>query len=124
MAKGGRRCTVREQLRETLLQVLARRARGELPALQRIIVETSGLADPSPILGTILSDENLNEYIQLGPCVTTFDALEGIETLGRFAEAAAQLAAADRVIVTKTDLADSNSAGSAGDSHSRRQSIV
>jgi G3E family GTPase len=100
-------CTVLGQLQQTLLHILTRRARGELPELQRIIVETSGLADPTPILGTVLSDENLHEYIKVGPCVTTFDALEGLQTLKEFAEAAPQLAAADRVIVTKTDLAGS-----------------
>ncbi|WGS54900.1 GTP-binding protein (plasmid) [Paraburkholderia sp. D15] len=100
-------CTVLGQLQQTLLHILTRRARGELPELQRIIVETSGLADPTPILGTVLSDENLHEYIKVGPCVTAFDALEGLQTLKEFAEAAPQLAAADRVIVTKTDLADS-----------------
>lgn len=100
-------CTVLGQLQQTLLHVLTRRARGELPALERIVIETSGLADPTPILGTILSDENLEEYIRVGPCVTTFDALEGLQTLEQFAEVAPQLAAADRVIVTKTDLADS-----------------
>lgn len=105
-------CTVLERLREALLNVLTRRARGELPRLERIIVETSGLADPAPILGTILSDENLDEYIRVGPCVATFDALEGLHTLGRFTEAATQLAAADRVIVTKSDLADSASLAS------------
>ncbi|CAH2904481.1 MAG: hypothetical protein PPHEMADE_5408 [uncultured Paraburkholderia sp.] len=99
-------CTVLDQLQQTLLQILTRRARGELSALQRIIVETSGLADPAPILGTVLSDENLDEYIRVGPCVTTFDALEGLETLEHYAEASSQLAAADRVIVTKTDLVD------------------
>jgi G3E family GTPase len=98
-------CTVREDLRVALLQILTRRARGELPALERLVIETSGLADPGPVLGTILSDENLNEYIRIGACITTFDALEGIESLGRFAEASSQLAAADTVALTKTDLA-------------------
>ncbi|MFC4275350.1 CobW family GTP-binding protein [Achromobacter aloeverae] len=100
-------CTVLSELQRTLLHILARRERGELPGLQRIIVETSGLADPAPILGTVLSDENLAEYIQVGPCVTTFDALEGLHTLERYPEAVAQVAAADRVIVTKSDLSDS-----------------
>jgi len=97
-------CTVLEELRSTLLEILRRRAAGELPALQRIIIETSGLADPGPILGTILSDENLEEYIHVGPCITTFDALEGADSLKRYPEAVAQLAAADRVVLTKTDL--------------------
>ncbi|MFJ9533230.1 CobW family GTP-binding protein [Herbaspirillum sp. NPDC101396] len=103
-------CTVLEHLRTTLLTILKRRAGGELPHLQRIIIETSGLADPGPILGTILSDENLNEYIHVGPCITTFDALEGTESLKRFPEAAAQLAAADRVVLTKTDLVSDEAA--------------
>lgn len=97
-------CTVLEDLRSTLLEILRRRAAGELPALQRIVIETSGLADPGPILGTILSDENLEEYIHVGPCITTFDALEGADSLKRYPEAVAQLAAADRVVLTKTDL--------------------
>ncbi|WP_312257138.1 CobW family GTP-binding protein [Stutzerimonas nitrititolerans] len=101
-------CTVLDQLRDMLLSILTRRAKGELKNLQRIIIETSGLADPGPILGTIRSDENLDEYLILGPCITTFDALEGVKSLEQFNEAASQLAAADRVIVTKTDLADSH----------------
>ncbi|ALS58451.1 CobW family GTP-binding protein [Pandoraea norimbergensis] len=106
IANGCLCCTVLDDLRETLLDVLTRRARGELPELERIIIETSGLADPGPILGTVLSDENLDEYLRVGACITTFDALEGIESLARFPEAAAQLAAADRVALTKTDLLD------------------
>lgn len=111
IANGCLCCTVLETLQETLIQILTRRMRGELPALQRIIVETSGLADPTPILGTILTDENLNEYITAGPCITAFDALEGCQTLTAFTEAATQLAAADRVVVTKSDLADNASIG-------------
>ncbi|VVE78620.1 CobW family GTP-binding protein [Pandoraea sputorum] len=106
IANGCLCCTVLDDLRETLLDILTRRARGELPELERIIIETSGLADPGPILGTVLSDENLDEYLRVGACVTTFDALEGIASLARYPEAAAQLAAADRVAITKTDLLD------------------
>lgn len=103
-------CTVLDDLRLTLLDILARRARGEFGGLERIVIETSGLAEPAPILATVLEDENLNEYLQIGPCVATFDSLEGAESAGRFEEAAAQLAAADRIVITKLDLVDDISA--------------
>lgn len=103
-------CTVLDELRSTLLDILARRARGEFAGLERIVIETSGLAEPAPILATVLEDENLNEYLQIGPCVATFDALEGVESASRFKEAAAQLAAADRIVITKLDLIENASA--------------
>lgn len=99
-------CTVLDDLRLTLLDILSRRARGEFANLQRIVIETSGLAEPAPVLATVLEDENLNEYLRIGPCVATFDALEGAESASRFEEAAAQLAAADRIVITKLDLMD------------------
>ena len=99
-------CTVLDDLRATLLDILARRARGEFAALERIVIETSGLAEPAPIFATVLEDENLNEYLQIGPCVATFDALEGADSASRFEEAAAQLASADRIAITKLDLVD------------------
>lgn len=104
IANGCLCCTVLSELREALLQILARRARGELAALERIVIETSGLADPAPIIATVLSDLNLNEYLSLGICTATFDPIDGIDYSKRFAESERQLVCADRVVITKRDL--------------------
>jgi G3E family GTPase len=99
-------CSVLSELRDALMDILARRAKGELPALERIVVETSGLADPAPIIATVLSDLNLNEYLAIGVCVATFDPIDGGEYSQRFVESGLQLACADRVVITKQDLVD------------------
>jgi G3E family GTPase len=105
IANGCLCCTVLDELRAALLNILTRREQGELPGLKRIVIETSGLADPAPILATVLSDENLNEYIKIGTSVATFDVLNGTDSVARFSEAGRQLVAVDRIVLTKGDLA-------------------
>ena len=98
-------CAVRQDLADTLYGLLRRRARGELPPFQRLALETSGLAEPAPILYTLSADAFLEHALRLDTVVATIDAIAGATTLERFAEATAQAACADRLLLTKTDLA-------------------
>jgi G3E family GTPase len=98
-------CTVRDDLISTLLDLHGSSAAGDIPRFSRVVVETTGLADPMPILQAILSDKRLPRFYRLGGVVTTVDAVNGLTTLDRFPEAVQQVAAAERLIVTKTDLA-------------------
>ena len=81
------------------------RERGELPDFRRIVIETSGLADPSPILQTFATDRALGGVFHVEAVVTVVDAVTGVETLGWSAEARKQAILADRLIITKTDIA-------------------
>jgi G3E family GTPase len=98
-------CTVRDDLGQALKDLLHRRARGEMPLFQRIIVESTGLADPVPILSTVTSEPMLRHHLRLGSVVTTVDAVNGALHLDRQPESGKQVAVADRLVITKTDLA-------------------
>src|SRR5215472_6225099 len=98
-------CAVREDVAQSLRTLLARRDRGEGPPFRRVVIETTGLADPAPVLFTLGADPVLDEKLRLDRVVTMVDAVSGADTLDRFAEAARQVAVADRLLVTKTDLA-------------------
>jgi G3E family GTPase len=98
-------CAVRQDLADTLYRLLRRRASGDLPPFRRLALETSGLAEPSPILYTLSADAFLERALQIHAVVTTIDAVLGEQTLDRFPEATAQAACADRLLLTKTDLA-------------------
>jgi G3E family GTPase len=98
-------CNVRDDLRQSLEQLLAaRRAGGE--AFDRIVIESSGLADPAPILYTLRNDSALRRYLVPGQVIATVDAINGLRALDRHAEIAKQIALADRLVITKTDLAE------------------
>jgi G3E family GTPase len=98
-------CAVREDLARTLRALLDRRAAGDLRAFRRIVVETTGLADPAPILYTLGADPMLDHCLHLAGVVTLVDAVAGAQTLDRFPEAARQAALADTLVISKTDLA-------------------
>ena len=98
-------CAMRGDVAASLRALLARRDHGEGPPFRRIIIETTGLADPAPVLFTLGADRVLDERLRLDRVVTMVDAVSGAATLDRFAEAARQVAVADRLLVTKTDLA-------------------
>jgi G3E family GTPase len=98
-------CTVRGDLVETLKELERRSREGETPPLRRVVIETTGLADPAPILHTLIAEPELAAGFRVGGVVTTVDAVNGFATLGRHAEAAKQVAVADHLLVTKTDLA-------------------
>jgi G3E family GTPase len=98
-------CATRGDLVRALRSLLDRRERAELPAYRRVIVETSGLADPAPILQTLLSDPLRLSRYRLARLTATVDGILGAETLQRYGEASRQVALADGVFITKTDLA-------------------
>jgi G3E family GTPase len=98
-------CAVREDLARTLRGLLDRRAEGSLHRFRRIVIETTGLADPAPILYTLGAEPMLDHCLNLAGVVTVIDAVAGAATLDRFAEAARQVAIADRLVISKTDLA-------------------
>ncbi|MBO0712775.1 MAG: GTP-binding protein, partial [Acetobacteraceae bacterium] len=98
-------CAVRQDLVRTLLGLLARRAEGSLPRFRRIAVETSGLAEPAPILYTLAADQRLERMLRLDTVLTVVDNELGLGTLERYAEATAQVVVADRLLLSKTDLA-------------------
>ena len=97
-------CAVREDLARTLRSLIERRDAGEIRRFRRIVIETTGLADPAPILFTFGTDPMLDHRLRLAGVVTLVDAMHGAATLDRFAEATRQAALADLLVVTKTDL--------------------
>ena len=99
-------CNVRSDLQETLRTLFADRARGAVPSFERVIIETSGLADPGPVLQTFATDRALGREFHLQALVTVVDAVAGPGNLARMPEAQKQVALADRIVVTKSDLAD------------------
>jgi G3E family GTPase len=99
-------CLVRTDLGTTLMDLARRRAAGEVPAYRRVLVETSGLADPAPILHALMTEAPVAETHRLQALVTLVDALVGPAVLERHPEARRQVMLADRVLVTKPDLGD------------------
>lgn len=98
-------CSAREGLATTLHRLLQRARSGEIPAFQRIVVETTGLADPGPVLGSLLADAELARALSVAAVVTTVDGVHGLEQLDAHQECVRQVAVADRIVLTKGDLA-------------------
>jgi G3E family GTPase len=105
-------CAVRGDLSRTIAALLGRRDAGEI-AFERIVVETSGLADPAPIVQALAVDDGLQGVITLSRIVATVDAVTGPETLASYVEAQKQAAFADAIVLTKTDLTDGGEARAA-----------
>jgi G3E family GTPase len=108
LASGCVCCTLRSDLEQTLRDLLAKRDRGEVPSFARILVETTGLADPAPIVQLLLNNPLVSHYVRLDTVVTTVDAVNGSRQITEHAEAVKQVALADRLLLTKTDLATSD----------------
>lgn len=106
LASGCVCCTLRSDLEQTLRDLLVRRERGEVPAFSRILVETTGLADPAPIVQLLLNNPLVSHYVRLDAVVTTVDAVNGSRQIGEHDEAVKQAALADRLLLTKTDIAE------------------
>jgi G3E family GTPase len=98
-------CTVRGDLVDTLTDLLAKRAQKLIPDFSRVAIETTGIADPAPILQTLATDPLLAPLFYLRAVVTTADAVNGYDQLESFSEARKQAALADIIVLTKTDLA-------------------
>lgn len=99
-------CTIRGELAESMRDLHSRRTRGLVPPFRRLAIETTGLADPFPVLTTLHAEPVLKHHFRLGNVITTVDAVNGRGQLDRHAESVKQLAVADRVVLTKTDIAD------------------
>jgi G3E family GTPase len=99
-------CTVRGDIADTLEVLWQRRDAGELPPFRRIVIETTGLADPAPVAHALLAEPGARYACRLDGIVTTLDALHGPLQLDRQPEARRQVAMADRILLTKTDLAE------------------
>ena len=96
-------CTVRGDLSRALADLLPRVEAGEV---RRVVIETTGLADPAPILATLMSDPVAARAYRLDGIVTVVDAVNGMAQLDAQPEAVRQVAVADRIVLSKTDLAD------------------
>ena len=99
-------CTIRDDLKQAVLEIHDKRARGVVPPFGRVIVETTGLADPAPILATFMNDVSLRHHYRLAAVVATVDAVNGRAHLDRQEESVKQAAVADRLVLTKTDIAE------------------
>jgi dihydroorotase len=99
-------CTVRNDIVDTLTNLFVDRVKGKVPFFTRVVIETTGLADPAPILHTLMTEPIVAARYMLDGVVTTVDAVNGAGTLDRQPEAIKQAAVADRLLLTKTDLAE------------------
>ncbi len=104
LASGCLCCTIRGDLIDTIHDLLARRGRGEIKAFNRIVIETTGLADPAPVLHAVMSEPGLLAACRLEGVITVVDAFNGMATLDAHSEAVKQVAVADRIVLTKVDL--------------------
>lgn len=106
MSSGCLCCTIRGDLIETLEDLVRRRDNGRIAPFRRILIETTGLADPAPVLHTIMYHPYLMLRFRLDGVVTVIDSINGAATLDAHEEAVKQAAVADRLVITKTDLLD------------------
>ena len=106
MSSGCLCCTIRGDLAKTLREAPARFARGGELWFDRVVIETTGLADPAPILHTLMTDPAVARRYRLDGVIATVDAVNGSDTLDRQTESVKQAAVADRLLLTKTDLAE------------------
>ena len=105
LANGCICCTVRTDLQETLRELCGSRRAGTVPDFDRVVIETTGLADPAPVVQTLVSDSFLGAHFRLDGVITLIDAAQGAELLINEPDAVQQVALADRILLTKTDLA-------------------
>ena len=99
-------CAVRGDLVEALEKLHTRSLWGEIPPMRRAVLETTGLADPTPIVHTLMTEERIYRTYQLDAVVTTVDGQLGLAQIDEQFEPAKQIAIADRIVITKTDVAD------------------
>ena len=99
-------CTIRGELVDTLADLMDRMQSGKIQPLKRVVIETSGLADPAPVLQAVMGNPVLAHSFSLDGVITVVDAANGLPTLANHPEAVKQVAVADRVLISKTTLAD------------------
>jgi G3E family GTPase len=98
-------CTIRGDLAEAMRALFGRRERGLVPRFDRLAIETTGLADPAPIVATLLAEPVLRHHFRLGKVIVTVDAVNGARHLAENPESIKQVAVADRTVLTKSELA-------------------
>ncbi len=99
-------CGIRDDLERALLSLHDKRDRGILLPFDRVIIETTGLADPVPVLNTVIGNQVLRHHFRIGTVVATVDAVNGLRQLESQPESVRQVAIADRLVISKADLAD------------------
>ena len=97
-------CTIRGDLAKTLSDIGWRFSRNGVKSFDKVIIETTGLADPSPILTTLISNEKIFQQYKLQGTITTVDAANALHTIAKYREAKRQIAVADLILLTKQDL--------------------
>jgi G3E family GTPase len=98
-------CVLRGDLQETLRDLYVKRRNGDIIDFTRVVIETTGLADPAPVMQTLMTDDMLLANYRLDCVVTLADAVNGIEQLDTMQEPVKQAALADRIVITKSDIA-------------------
>ncbi len=104
LASGCLCCTIRGDLIDTLNDLLDRRDAGSIKSFDRVVIETTGLADPAPVLHALMREPRLLQRLRLEGVITVVDGVNGMATLDAHAEAVKQVAVADRIVLTKLDL--------------------
>ncbi len=99
-------CTIRGELVDTLADLMDRMQTGRIQPLKRVVIETTGLADPAPVLQSVMGNPVLSQSFSLDGVITVVDAVHGLSTLENHPEAVKQVAVADRVLISKVPLAD------------------
>jgi G3E family GTPase len=100
-------CTIRGDLAEAMRALHGKRERGLIPRFARLAIETTGLADPAPVVATLLAEPVIRHHFRLGSIIATVDAINGARHLAEHPESVKQVAIADRIVLTKTDLVES-----------------
>lgn len=113
-------CAVRSDLLDTLVDLLRRRDEGEIPSFNRVVLETTGLADPVPVIHSLIAHPYISLRFRLDGTITVIDAVNGLRALREFEEARRQLYLADAVVLTKTDLPEAEASRAALDTEIRR----
>ena len=103
-------CQIRGELKEAVLNLLSQRASGSIPPFSRIVIETTGLAEPGPVVSTLAMDPVLSRQCEIGVIVTVVDAVAAASTQQRRREWLEQVAVADTLMLSKTDLVESDAA--------------
>ncbi|QGG92301.1 GTP-binding protein [Agrobacterium sp. MA01] len=106
LADGCLCCTVRGELVDTLAELIDGMQTGKVKPLSRVVIETTGLADPAPVMQSVMGHPSIAQHFDLDGVVTVVDAVNGLSTIDTFPEAYKQVAVADRLILTKKTLAD------------------
>ena len=99
-------CTIQGDLKTTLLNLLKKMEKGDVSPFNHVIIETTGLADPVPIIHTLMTSLDLQRIYSIDGVITVVDAINGDSTYNAHEEAVKQTAFADRIILSKTDIAD------------------